>query len=73
MISRRKLVVHRQEKESFDRLLQRFNKKVQGTRVILELKEKRYFQKKFTKRKIRERALMREYHRSRKEKMQYYT
>lgn len=71
-MSTKMITVRRQEKESFDRLLQRFTKKMQGSRVILEVKEKRYHQRKLNKRRIRERALMREFYRAQKEKMKFY-
>ena len=64
--------VKRNEKESVDRMLSRFNKLVQSSRVILEVKNKRYFKKDQTRRVSRKAAVMREFHRDRRNKMQYY-
>lgn len=59
-------------KESLDRLISRFNKKVQASRVILEVKNKRYHKKPLTKRLRRNAAVMREFYRDKKNKMQFY-
>ena len=64
--------VYKNSKESLDRLISRFNKKVQGSRVLLEVKSRRYYKKPLTKRLVRKAAVMREYYRSKNEKMQYY-
>lgn len=64
--------VYKNPKESLDRLISRFNKKVQASRVILQVKANRYHKKPLTKRLQRQAAIMREYHRSKNEKMQYY-
>lgn len=64
--------VKRNEKESVDRMLSRFNKLVQSSRIILEVKNKRYYKKDQTKRLSRKAAVMREFHRERRKKMQYY-
>ena len=64
--------VYRNPKESLDRLISRFNKKVQASRVILEVKSRRYWKKPVTKRVARKAAIMREYYRGLRDKMQYY-
>lgn len=66
------VVVYKNQKESVDRLISRFNKKVQGSRVILEVKNRRYYKKTSTKRLVRQAAIKREYYRAQKDKMQYY-
>jgi len=64
--------VYKNSKESLDRLISRFNKKVQGSRILLEVKSRRYYKKPLTRRLARKSAVMREYYRSKNEKMQYY-
>jgi ribosomal protein S21 len=66
------ITVYKNPKESLDRLISRFNKKVQASRVILEVKARRYRKKPLTKRLQRQSAIMREFHRRKNEKMQYY-
>ena len=64
--------VYKNQKESTDRLISRFNKKVQSSRILLEVKSRRHRKKPLTKRLIRQTAIMREYYRSKREKEQYY-
>lgn len=64
--------VIRNVKESSDRLVARFNKKVQSSRVLVNLKSRRYFKKPPKKRKVRAAAIMRDNYRSQREKMKYY-
>ena len=64
--------VYRSAKESLDRMLSRFNKKVQGSRVLLEVKNRRYWKRPETKRHQRAAAIMREHYRNLRNKMQYY-
>ena len=66
------IIVYKNQKESLDRLISRFNKKVQAGRILLEVRNRRYHKKPLTKRKQRQAAIMREYYRGRREKMQYY-
>ncbi len=66
------LTIVKNPKESVDRLISRFNKKVQASRVLLEVRNRRYFKKKPKKLKVRMAAIMRERYRSQREKMQYY-
>lgn len=65
--------VRKKEKESNDKLYNRFNKKVQSSRILNEVKEKRYFTKKESKRHARQAAIMREYYRSERKRKQFYT
>lgn len=58
-------------KESNEKLISRFQKKVQGSRIILESKAKMYFKRPMKKGTIRKRALMREHFRSLREKQKY--
>lgn len=64
--------VVRNPKESPDRLIARFNKKMQSSRIIVQLKNRRYFKKPLKKRQVRAAAIMREMYRSRREKQKYY-
>lgn len=58
-------------KESNEKLISRFQKKVQGSRIIILAKEKMYFKKPLKKRSIRKRAIMREFYRDAREKAKY--
>lgn len=58
-------------KESNEKLISRFQKKVQGSRIILLAKERMYYKKPIKKGGIRKRAIMREHYRSMKEKAKY--
>ena len=62
----------RKENESVDKLINRFKKQVQGTRLLLQVRKGRYHQKKLNKKKIREAAVVREMHRDEKAKRMYY-
>lgn len=62
----------RKENESIDRLINRFKKQVQETRMVMQLRKNRYHQKKPTKIKQRQSAVVREQHRSEKAKRMYY-
>jgi ribosomal protein S21 len=66
------LRVYRNQKESPERLISRFNKKVQASRVLLEVRTRRYHKKKPGKRYLRQAAVMRTYYRNLRQKMQYY-
>lgn len=58
-------------KESNEKLLSRFQKKVQGSRILILAKERMYFKKPLKKGKIRARAIMREQYRDAREKQKY--
>ncbi|HRY90861.1 MAG TPA: 30S ribosomal protein S21 [Candidatus Gracilibacteria bacterium] len=64
--------IYRNPKESLDRLLSKFNKKVQASRVLLEVKSRRYWKRDETPRQIRQKAIWRDYYRNLRSKMQYY-
>jgi ribosomal protein S21 len=64
--------VIRNPKESPDRLIARFNKKMQSSRIIVRLKVRRYFRKPLKKRQIRSAAIMRDMYRGKREKMKFY-
>lgn len=59
-------------KESTERLIARFTKKVHRSRILINLKEKKYWAKPKSKRKVRLAAVMREYHRKQRENTKYY-
>ena len=59
-------------KESVDRLIARFNKKVQSSRILIQLKARRYFKRDPRKREVRAAAIMRDMHRSNRDKMKFY-
>lgn len=67
-----KVIVIRNPKESTDRVIARFNKKVQSSRKLLQVKEGRYLTKPKTKRQVRAAAIMREYYRAKREKMKHF-
>ncbi len=66
------LTIVRNPKESPERLIGRFNKKVQQSRVIVALKAKRYRVKPPSDRKVKSAALMRAKYRKLKEKSKFY-
>lgn len=66
------LVVKKHDKESPERFFQRFGAAVQKKRIILEAKERMYFKKKQTKRRVRKAAIMREFYRSERERKKFY-
>lgn len=66
------ITIVRNPKESPERLIGRFNKKVQQSRVIVTLKSKRYRSKKPSEQKQRSAALMRTKYRKMREKSKFY-
>ncbi|MBI4994197.1 30S ribosomal protein S21 [Candidatus Peregrinibacteria bacterium] len=58
-------------KESNEKLMQRFQKKVQGSRIVLLAKAKMYFKKPVKKGVIRKKAIMREHYRALREKQRF--
>ncbi len=68
-----RLMIHlkKNAKESNEKLVQRFQKKVQGSRILLQAKERMYFKKPMKKRQIRKKAMMREKYRAEREKKKY--
>ena len=67
-----KVTVWKNDKESMERCITRFNKKVQGSRKLLKLKGERYFSKSPTKRYVRQAAIMREQYRAKNERTKFY-
>ncbi len=66
------VTIEKNPKESPDRLISRFNKKVQASRILLEVKNGRYHVKPKTKRLQRKSAIMREAYRAKRNKEKYY-
>lgn len=62
----------KKQNESNERLLSRFKKLVQRSRVM-EQKRNRYFKTKPTKKFVREAAVKREYYRTKRERAKYYS
>ncbi len=67
-----KVHVIKNEKESNERCISRFNKKVQASRKLFEIKKKRYHKKSVTKTQTRASAVMRDKYRAAKEKNKFY-
>ena len=67
-----KVTVWKNDKESNERAISRFNKKVQGSRKLLEIRSKRYHTKPENKRHARAAAIMRDFYRAAREKSKFY-
>ena len=67
-----KVTIWKNEKESNERAITRFNKRVQGSRKILKVRTGRYYSKAKTKTQIRSAAIMREHYRTQSEKHKFY-
>ncbi len=67
-----RVTIWKNDKESNERAITRFNKKVQSSRKLLEVRSGRYHKKSPTKRYTREAAVMRDYYRSKKERNKFY-
>ena len=67
-----KVYVSKNKGESNERLISRFNKKVQGSRKILKIRSDRYHKKDDTRRKQRASAIMRDHYRALREKNRFY-
>ena len=67
-----KVTVVKNEKESNERLISRFNKKVQASRKILKIRAERYNTTPSTKRHQRQAAIMRDKYRAQKERSRFY-
>lgn len=65
------IYLKKNSKESNEKLISRFQKKVQGSRIILLAKDRMYYKKPIKKKKIRARAIMREHYRALREKQKY--
>lgn len=67
-----KVTVIKNEKESNERCITRFNKLVQASRKLFLLRANRFHHKKLTKGKVRKGAIMREKYRGLREKSKFY-
>ena len=67
-----KVTIWKNDKESNERAITRFNKKVQGSRKLLVIREKRYHKRKPTRRYQRAAAMMRDFYRAKREKSKFY-
>jgi ribosomal protein S21 len=63
----------RKGSESNDRLMNRFKKQVQESRLIKKLRDCRRYKKKGSKRLIRKKALKREWYRGKNTKQKFYS
>jgi len=63
--------VLKNDKESVDRVISRFNKKVQASRILLKKRTSRYFKKADTRRITRTKAVKREEFRAIREKNKF--
>ncbi|MFA6549822.1 MAG: hypothetical protein WCT36_00495 [Candidatus Gracilibacteria bacterium] len=64
--------VLKNSKESTERLIARFTKKVHRSRILIDLKSKRYWHKPKSRRLVRKSAIMREHYRKQKENVKFY-
>ena len=65
------VTVYKNDKESVDRVISRWNKKVQASRVLLTKRKRRYRMKPATKRQVRQKAVKREEYRAIREKNKF--
>jgi ribosomal protein S21 len=63
----------KKQNESNERLISRFKKVVQRSRVIINSKKHRYHEQKPRKRYIRQSAVKREFYRAKRAKEQFYS
>ncbi|MFA7686062.1 MAG: hypothetical protein WCX95_04660 [Candidatus Gracilibacteria bacterium] len=67
-----RVTIWKNDKESTERSITRFNKKVQASRKLLEVRAKKRHVKPKTKRLQRKVAIMREFYRSERDKNKFY-
>ncbi|MFH1284934.1 MAG: hypothetical protein ABIH78_05120 [Candidatus Peregrinibacteria bacterium] len=67
-----RVTVVKNEKESNERLIARFNKKVQGSRKVIKVRSERYNKPAKSKRYERKAAIMRDQYRAKREKSKFY-
>lgn len=67
-----KVTLVKKEGESNERLMSRFNKKVQGSRKLLLVRDIRYYSEDAKKPYVRAAAVMRSKYRSAREKSKFY-
>ena len=63
--------VYKNSKESTERLIARFTKKVHRSRILIDLKGRKYWVKAKSRAKVRKSAIMREHYRKQKENVKY--
>jgi ribosomal protein S21 len=67
-----RVTIWKNDKESTERAITRFNKKVQASRKLLEVRAGKHHSKPKTKRLQRKVAIMREFYRSQRDKNKFY-
>jgi hypothetical protein len=65
------VTVYKNDKESVDRVISRWNKKVQASRILLQKRQRRYHSKEATKRQVRMKAVKRDEYRAKREKNRF--
>ena len=65
------VTVYKNDKESVDRVISRWNKKVQASRILLQRRQRRYRVKPATKRQMRMKAVKRDEYREKREKNRF--
>ena len=65
------VIVVKNDKESVDRVISRWNKKVQASRILVQIRAKRYYSKPLTKIKLRKKAIKRDEYRELREKNRF--
>ena len=63
----------KKQNESNERLISRFKKVVQRSRIVMDAKKGRYHKNEPTKKYIRESAVKREFYRAKRAKEQFYS
>ncbi len=63
----------KKQNESNERLISRFKKVVQRSRIIMDAKKGRYHKQKPSKKYVRESAVKREFYRKKRTKEQFYS
>lgn len=67
-----KVTLYKRDKESNERAITRFNKQVQASRKLNQVRSSRYHAKKPTKKYLRQSAIMRDHYRTIREKKSFY-
>ncbi len=67
-----RVIIWKNEKESSERAITRFNKKVQASRKLLKVRGERYHKRSVSRLKQRAAATMREFYRAKREKSKFY-
>ncbi len=67
-----RVTIFKKDKESNERAITRFNKKVQASRKLLKIRGERYHSEKPKKRYVRQSAIMRAHYRKKKERSRFY-